>query len=124
MNPNSLRGKAAPVTTLCGQLAALKTQPFCVKAEREEKKVKTKTGGRVSLSQEQSSKHGAFAQREDTCVLPNFLARMGPITAGAIFGTATVTASLSQTGNCKVSRKIRCERGIERGEKVISMVPR
>lgn len=76
------------MTTLCGQLAALKTQPFRVKAEREREKKVEKTGGRVSLSQEQSSKHGGFAQREDTCVLPKFLARMGPITAGAIFGAA------------------------------------
>lgn len=81
--------KTAPVTTLCGQLAALKTQPFRVKAGREGKKsLRKKTGGRVSLSQEQSSKHGGFAQREDTCVLPKFLARMGPIAAGAIFGAA------------------------------------
>lgn len=53
-------GKAAPVTTLCGQLAALKTQTFCVKVERRNEK-------KQSLSQEQSSKHVRCAEREHLC---------------------------------------------------------
>lgn len=70
-------GKAAPVTTLCGQLAALKTQTFRVKAEKK--------GEKVSLSQEQSSKHGRCAEREHLC-FTKVLARSSLITAGAIFG--------------------------------------
>lgn len=81
----------------------------------------------MSLSQKQSSKHGGFAQREDTCVLPKFLARMDPITAGAIFGAAQMYRhdSEPESGRKLQSQsQIRCERGTERGEKVTSVVPR
>lgn len=82
----------------------------------------------MSLSQEQSSKHGGFAQREDTCVLPKFLVRMGPITAGAIFGAAQMYRrrdSEPESGRKLQSQsQIRCERGTETGEKVTGVVPR
>lgn len=97
-------GRATPVTTLCGQLAALKIQTFRVKVEREEK---------VSLSQEQSSKHGAL-HRERT-----------PVFYQSLFGTeqfhhcrepylvqckmlrlpAMSKRTLTQAGSCRVGPK-------------------
>lgn len=90
---------AAPLTTLCGQLAALKTQPLHVRVKKKSK----------SLSQEQSSKH-VRARRENTCVLAELLARRapGPYLAewkhgGA--GRAAMTAARPESGRGAVGRK-------------------
>lgn len=92
------------MTALCGQLAALKIQTFRVKAKKGEK---------VSVSQEQSSKHGGRAEREHLC-FTKVLARSSSITAGSHIWssanlmsplTAMTKRTLSQAGNCKVSHK-------------------
>lgn len=69
-------GKTAPVTTLCGQLAALKTQTFHVKAGKKKK-------GDIHMS---NLVNRVAARRENTCVLPKSVAPGGLIAAGAIFG--------------------------------------
>lgn len=93
-------GKAAPVTTLCGQLAALKTQTFRVKAEEK----------KVSLSQEQSSKHSRCAEREHLCFTKVLAQSSRPEPylverkCNAVLPAMT-KRTLSQAGNCKVSHK-------------------
>lgn len=47
----------------------------------------------MSLSQEQSSKHGRYAEREHLC-FTKVLARSGLITAGAIFGRVQIECCL------------------------------
>lgn len=100
--------KAAPVTTLCGQLAALKnTNLPCENKKRGRKS--------ESLACVDAAVNKVDSQRGNTCVLPNFLAgQESPITAGGhiwwdcIFNvapTAVTERSLTHTGNCRVSHK-------------------
>lgn len=62
--------KAAPVTTLCGQLAALETQTFHVKRREKQKAAKVFHGNDLVTT--------AAAPGENASLLPRLLARPAP----------------------------------------------